>query len=187
MSAEGVPDGGSQSKHVVGVELEIIRNEVVVHLGAYEDIPESIVADSKSAMQQEMIAVDVGTAAVIPNADAMRVEQQALHPGPTHEVGVSLRSHPSGVNQVRIEKHRPIVLVTVVDALMVAERSLQCDPDVSFIQMLESKAGKHAGLFRRRKIGLGRIVVLRGPERAASDGKIRLLCVREASKKQETE
>lgn len=93
--APRVSDRRSEAENIVGVELVIVGDEVVVNLWADEYVPPGVVADSNASMEEEMSAVQVGTAASGgERASSYAIEEQAHDTGSGHEVTVRFGCKP---------------------------------------------------------------------------------------------
>ena len=141
MVAEGVSDRRSEAEEVVGVKLVIVGDEIVVNFRAYEDVAPCVVADSKAPMQEEMGAVQVGTAA--PGGERARsyaIEEQGHETCASHEVTMGFGRKPVRVDTIRIDDNWAIELEVVVNPLVIAEGGFNVNAAVFFIQVLEEDA-----------------------------------------------
>src|SRR5262250_1877718 len=96
------------AEDVVGVELIIVEDEVVVSFGADEECPPEVVADADSGMNGKMRAVDGGPAAVSERAAAGVVKQESCAASAGHEVGSDLRSYAAGIHTIYVVQNRSI-------------------------------------------------------------------------------
>ena len=175
LRAEGVADRGSDAEDVIGVELEVVGDVVVMGFGAHEESLPDVIAHAYTGMHQEMRVVDVGSAAAGVGAVGLPVEEQSLAADSSHEIGANFWSHPAGIHSVDVVESRAEVLGSVVEALLRSECTLNVDPQPLFREVLQAGAGEDSTFFRGRKEGLRRREGLGRPERAATDGEIDLL------------
>jgi len=184
----GVADRSSDPEDMIGVEFEVIRDDVPVHFGANEEISPEIVADARASMHQEVSAVDVSAAAAGREAatDGGVVEQQSLGADSGHEVARSLLSEMrGGVHRVQVIQDGTIGLQTVVESLVIAKGAFGSEAEVLLIGVLNEDTGIVPALLRRRQIADRSSGVFERPERAASGAQIKLLRVGKAGEHNE--
>ena len=75
LRAEGVTDRSSDAEDVIGMELEIVGDEIVVGFGAHEKCLPEVIAHSYTSMHQKVRVVDVGAAAATVVAVGLLIEQ----------------------------------------------------------------------------------------------------------------
>lgn len=140
--APGISDRRSEAENIIGVELVIVGDEVVVNLWADEYVAPCVVADSKTTVEEEMSAVQIGAAASGgERASSYAIEKQGHDTGASHEVTVGLGCKPVRVDSIRIEDKWPVKLKVVVNAFVIAKGAFNVNAAVFCIQVLNEDAG----------------------------------------------
>ena len=138
----GISDRCSEAEEIVGVELVIVGDEVVVNLRTDKDVAPCVVANPEPPVQEEMGAVQVGAAtAGGERASSDAIEEQGHETGASHEVTVGFGCKPVRVDAIGIDDDWAIELEVVVNALVIAEGGFNVNAAVFFIQVLEEEAG----------------------------------------------
>lgn len=160
--AERPSDRDSNTEDVIRVKLVIVHDEVVMRFGPNEQVAPRVVSDSEPCMEEEMVAVDVGTAAATAQRTGPRsVEEKRLDTRPRHQVTMSLWGEPARVNCIGIDQNWAVKLEVVIQTFVVAESAFDIDAAISLVQILKRAAGVNSVFFGRRQEGLGGGVVLR--------------------------
>src|SRR5579864_2373767 len=175
LRSEGAPDRNSYAEDVIGMEFEIVGDEIVVGLGAHEECSPHVITHSYTGVHQEVRVVDVAAAAGGVDAFGLLIEQQSLATHSGHKVGANFWGHGAGIDGVDVVQSRAVVLVPVVEALLRPERTLYVDPESLFREVLQAGTGVNPAFFWGRKEGLRSSQRLSRPERAAPDSEINLL------------
>jgi hypothetical protein len=183
-----VADGSSDAEDMIGMEFEVVGDDVPVHFGTNEEISPDVVAYAGAGMEQEVSAVDVSAAAAGREAATAGgvVEQQSLGADSGHEVARSLLSEMGGgVHRIQVIQDGTIGLQAVVETLMVAKGTFGSEAEMLLIGVLNEDTGIVPALLRRRQIADRSSGVFERPEGVASGAKIKLLRVNEAGEHNE--
>lgn len=175
LRAEGVADRSADAEDVIGVELEIVGNVVVMCFRTHEESLPDVIAHSYTGMHQEMRVVDIGGAAAGVGAVGLSVEEESFAAGSGHEISANFRSHPARIHCVDVVESWAEVLGSVVEALLRPECTFNIDAQPLFCEVLQAAAGEDSTFFRGRKKGLRCGEGLGRPKCAATDGEINLL------------
>jgi hypothetical protein len=147
---DGVSDGDADSKHVVGIEPEIVLNVVIVALGADKDVGQAvpnIIAEAAAEVFHKVIAagvVDAPGAA----AGAKEVEPVAGYADAGEKVEANFLGQLWLEEGVDVGKDGAVVFVTVVACLVIPPRGFNVQAEA----MLEgddvnAKAGIDSAFF----------------------------------------
>src|SRR5947209_12896574 len=82
----------SGAKNIVGVEFNIVSDDVPVRLGTGDEVAPEVVAHPSAEMQQKVVGIDVSGASSAPQIAiaCVGVEEQSFGPDAGHEVGIDL-------------------------------------------------------------------------------------------------
>jgi hypothetical protein len=183
---EAVSDRSAYAKYVVGVELRVVLNVVVVTLGAHEEVAKKVIADSASDMFHEVSAAGVVNASRS-IAGGKLVEEVAGDADACRDVEAKLSGQLWLEECVDIGEDGAEILVTIIAALFVPPGSL----DVEAKAMLEADdvdahVGKEAAFFERG-VEVHQVAgLIGGHESAPTDSDVNLLRVSERGKQENT-
>src|ERR1051326_8295882 len=181
-------DGSSGAEHMIGMEFEVVRDNVPVNFGANEEISPEVVADARAGMHHEMCAVDVSAAAAGREAATAGgvVEQQSLGADSRHEVARSLlREMRTGVHRIQVIQDGTIGLQAVVETLVIAKGAFGSEAEMLLVGVLNEDTGIVTALLWRRQVADRGRGVFERPESAGSSAQIKLLGVGKAGKHNE--
>ena len=108
---DGVPDRGSDAKHVGITELILIHDVVVMRFWTEEDMVPEVITDTAAHVDEEVIVADVARAKVkaIGSVDES-IEASGLPPNAAHQVCAELLVESGLEDAVEIEKDRTVGL-----------------------------------------------------------------------------
>jgi len=156
VSAKGVSDRSAVAEDIVGVELEIIRDEVIMHFRTHEDVAPGVIADAEFQVHQKVAAIDVrATTSAVQTAISWGIEDQCFAADAADEIPVGFRSESPGVDSVDVVEDGTEILKIVVDAFLIAECALDAEAKVPLIEMLERETGIGPSFFGGREKGFG--------------------------------
>lgn len=147
--AEGVADGRADAEHVVGVELDIVMDVVVVNLGANENLSPDIVANTAAKMFHEVIAAGVvdATGSV---ARGGQVESVAGDADAGEKVQAKLIAQAWLEERIHVREDRAKLLITGIVRLMDSKSGFNIQAKAFVAKAHEVSADIHVGaaLFR---------------------------------------
>jgi hypothetical protein len=181
--AESVTDRDGGAEDVVGVELKVILNVVVVNFGADKDVRDAVpnvVADTTAELFHEVIAANVagapkGATNAAARVHSRQIEAVAFNAHAGGEIEAEFPGQLGLVETIHVGEDRAVGFVTIVAGALISPGSF-CIQAIAFPQKyIDTNAGKDSTLLLWWNESLGGSAVLEGEERAATNGNINLL------------
>jgi hypothetical protein len=189
--AESITNRYSGAEDVVGVELEIILNVVVVNFGADKDVRHTmpnVVANAASELFHEVIAADVTRTAksatdAAARAHSRQIEAVAFNAYAGGEVEAEFPGKLGLEETIYVGENRAVGFVTIVGGAFISPSSF-CIQAVAIPQKhVDTDAGKDSAFLLWWNESFRGCAVLEGEERAATHSNIDLLAMSESGKK----
>lgn len=175
--AEGVSDRSADAKHVIGMKLEVVGNEIPVSLRPNENASPHAVPNAYAGVNQKMRAIEMGAATSGGNGAAIElvIEDQRLATDARHEIASGLFGQPRRVYAVNVVQNRPVGLKVVIEGVAIAERALGKNSEMIVGYVLHAETGIGSPFFGWRQESDRGGCVLGRPECVAADSDVDLL------------
>jgi hypothetical protein len=114
---QGIADRDPDASNVIGIELNVVGDQVEMGLGPDKEAAPKIVADATPDVDHEMIAARVGAATrkVIGIAGSVPVvEKYAFATNASHQLGAYFPAYSRRVDAIKVIKDRPKTLIAVI-------------------------------------------------------------------------
>jgi hypothetical protein len=181
---EDVSDGSAYAEYVIGVELRVVLNVVVVTFGAHKKVAEEVIADAASDVFHEVVtAGEVDTSGSV--AGGQLVEEIAGDADPSGDIEAELLRQFRLEESVHIGEDGAVVLVAVVAGLFISPGSLDVEAEAMLeADDVDADVGEKAAFFERG-MEIHQIAgFIGGLEGAPADSDINLLRMSEGGKQE---
>jgi len=157
------------------VKLRVAENMVVMRLGTNEQASQEMAGHARPCVHEEMVAADDGGTGSEIAGGALVVENCGLRAKSRHKIGAHSPIDARRVHSVDVIQDRAIVLITVVQRAMVAERTFDVEAEMILENRLDAGGRIRSTPFGRSYTGLRRAGGSGGEKCAAAGSDINLL------------
>ena len=184
---EGVSHRDSGAKQVIGVELKVVLNMVVVNFGAHKKVVPGVVAEARAQVLHEVISADIagadrGKAGCV----SRQVKPVAREADAAHEVQAGFLAQLRLEEGIDVGQDGPVLFIAVVVALFLPPRNFDVEAEAVPEKDVGLDAGIDSTFFRWRRSRQGRSAGAGGEGGPAANGKVNLLGMSENGGQQDS-